>query len=275
MSPLRRTIPMSMKAQPGRYDMSNGQKLSGSGSNQSQPKIFPPETGSSDSSSALTVENVKRLENEYMTSKEAFTKQRIQDYIKQTNLACFNKETTRKTSTELVWNAEPGPSSSFPAKQSKNSKEVGWKTSEEISRKDKLLTVPTTDSPSDQPTGSQPKESKWCVDGYPAARMHDIKEAMTQTKWSYSNESLAAREEVMEVLSRDSKMYPEAGESKGTAENEKEAAAEDGEENNQAGLHEQGDFSSSTSQLGSHGMSEGVGGKKNLWFAEKTVEKGD
>lgn len=121
--------------------MSNGCKLSGPGSNQSQPKIFPPGTGSSDSSSALTVENVKRLEKEYMTSKEAFNKQRIQDYIKQTNLAHFNKDTTKKSSTEFVWEAEPeGSSSSFPAKQSENSKEVCWKTSEEISRKDKLLT---------------------------------------------------------------------------------------------------------------------------------------
>lgn len=121
--------------------MSNGHQLSGSGSNQSQPKIFPPGTGSSDSSSALTVENVKRLEKEYTASKEAFTKQRIPDYIKQTNLACFNEEVTGKTSTELVRNAEPeGASSSFPAKQSENSKEVCWKTSEEISRNDKLLT---------------------------------------------------------------------------------------------------------------------------------------
>ncbi|KFW94777.1 hypothetical protein N336_01477, partial [Phalacrocorax carbo] len=99
--------------------MSNGHKLSGSGSNRSQPKIFPPGTCSSDSSSALTVENVKRLEKVYMSSKETFNKQRIRDYLKQTNLAYFNTEMTRKTSTELVWDAEPeGASSSSPAKQS-------------------------------------------------------------------------------------------------------------------------------------------------------------
>ncbi|KFP63566.1 hypothetical protein N322_11583, partial [Cariama cristata] len=102
----------------------NGCKLSGSGSNQSQPKIFPPGTGSSDSSSALTVENVKRLEKEYTPAKEAFNKQRVRLYIKQTNLAHFNKETTGKIGTELVWDAEPeGSSSCFPAKQSENSKE--------------------------------------------------------------------------------------------------------------------------------------------------------
>ncbi|KFV46135.1 hypothetical protein N341_02208, partial [Tyto alba] len=99
--------------------MSNGRKLSRSGSNQSQPKIFPPGSGSSDSSSALTLENVKRLEKEYRTSREAFNKQRIRDYIKQTNLARFNKETTKKNSTKLVWDAEPkGASLSFPVKQS-------------------------------------------------------------------------------------------------------------------------------------------------------------
>ncbi|KFV97517.1 hypothetical protein N327_12017, partial [Fulmarus glacialis] len=104
--------------------MSNGRKLSGVGSNQSQPKIFPPGTGPSGSSSALTVENVKRLEKDYTTSQEAFNKQRIRDYIKQTNLARFSEETTRKTSTELVWDAEPeGASSSFRAKRSENSKE--------------------------------------------------------------------------------------------------------------------------------------------------------
>jgi len=48
---------------------------------------------------------------------------------------------TRNTSTEVLWDAEPeGASSSFPAKLSQTSKEVCWKTSEEISGKDKLLT---------------------------------------------------------------------------------------------------------------------------------------
>ncbi|KAM6283469.1 glutamate-rich protein 6B [Spheniscus humboldti] len=58
---------------------------------------------------------------------------------------------------------------------------------------------------------------------------------MTQTEWSYSKTSLAAREHAVEVLSRDT----EAGESKGTAETEEEAAAKDREESNQAGLCEQ------------------------------------
>lgn len=132
--------------------MSNGRKLSGSGSNQSQTKIFPPGTGSSDSSSALTVENVERMEEEDRTSKEDFSNQGIQDYINQTNLACFHEETTKKATTELFWDAEPEgatsyfpaeaeeASSSFPKKQSENGKEVCWKISEEISRKDKPVT---------------------------------------------------------------------------------------------------------------------------------------
>ncbi|KFV72097.1 hypothetical protein N308_04554, partial [Struthio camelus australis] len=100
--------------------MSNGCKLSGSGSSQSQPKNFPPGNISSDSSSAvplLTVENVKKLEKEYTNSKEVFNKQKIEDYIKQSNLALSSKETTRKISSELVWDEEPeGASSSFPTK---------------------------------------------------------------------------------------------------------------------------------------------------------------
>ncbi|KFQ17898.1 hypothetical protein N331_02008 [Merops nubicus] len=89
--------------------MPDGHRLSGSGSHHSQPKLFPPETSSSYSSSALTMEKVKKLEEEYLSSKEAFQTQRIQDYIRQTNLALFNKETLQKE-------AEPeGASSSFPA----------------------------------------------------------------------------------------------------------------------------------------------------------------
>ncbi|KFP00078.1 hypothetical protein N300_11902, partial [Calypte anna] len=104
--------------------MPNGHKLSGAGSNQSQPKIFPPGTGSSDSSSALTEENVKRLEQEYMTSQKDFNRQRIQDYIKQTNLLLFNKDTTKKTSTEFFWDQDPeGASSHSTAKRSESSKE--------------------------------------------------------------------------------------------------------------------------------------------------------
>jgi len=44
----------------------------------------------------------------------------------------------------------------------------------------------------------------------------------------------------VEVLSRDTEVYPEARENKGPAKTEEEVAAEDGEENNQAGLCEQG-----------------------------------
>ncbi|XP_035171910.1 glutamate-rich protein 6B [Oxyura jamaicensis] len=121
--------------------MSNGRKLSRSGSNQSPPKILPPGTVSSDSSSALTVENVKRLEKEYATSKEAFNNKKIRDYIKQSNLALSSKEKSRKTSTDLVWEEEPeGASSSFPEKWRENNKGVCWKTSAVISKKGKLLT---------------------------------------------------------------------------------------------------------------------------------------
>ncbi|XP_031471640.1 glutamate-rich protein 6B [Phasianus colchicus] len=113
--------------------MSNGRKLSGSGSNQSPPKIFSPETVPSDSSSALTEENVNKLEKEYATSKEAFNKKRIRDYIKQSNIALSSNEETGETSTE-------GAPSSFPAKQRENNKEVCQNTYAVISRKDELLT---------------------------------------------------------------------------------------------------------------------------------------
>ncbi|XP_067146534.1 glutamate-rich protein 6B [Apteryx mantelli] len=250
--------------------MSNGHKLSGSGSNQSQPKKFPPGSISSDSSSAvslLTEENVKKLEKEYMDSKEAFNKQKIEEYIKQSNLALSGKETTRKSSRELAWNEEPeGASSSFPTKWSEDPKEVHWKISEEISRKDKLLTELATDSLSALPIGSQLEESKQYVDGSPASSCssrHHVEDVTTQTEWSYSGKSMAAREDAVSVIAeekkssegakwrslkhtdhqvvlfRDTKQYSGREESKEKTETEKEAAAEEGEENNQTGLYEQ------------------------------------
>lgn len=100
--------------------MFNGHKLSGSCSNQSQPKIFLLRILPSHPSSALTVENLKRLEEEYEASKEAFKMQRMQDYIEQTNLALLNKETTRGTSQDFVCDEEPeGTSSPLPPKQGK------------------------------------------------------------------------------------------------------------------------------------------------------------
>lgn len=66
------------------------------------------------------MENLKRLEEEYEASKEAFKMQRMQDYIEQTNLALFNKDTTRGTGRDFVCDAEPeGTSSPLPAKQGK------------------------------------------------------------------------------------------------------------------------------------------------------------
>ncbi|XP_039238836.1 LOW QUALITY PROTEIN: uncharacterized protein LOC113987497 [Pipra filicauda] len=154
-----------METQLSRYckqeDMFNGSKLSGSCNNQSQPKIFTLGTGSSDSSSALTVENLKRLEEEYAASKEAFKMQRIQDYIEQTDLALFDKETSRRTNRDFVCDAEPeGVSSSPPAKQEKITTEVP----ERSPKKGNILTdfsqAPATYSPPAQPTGPVPKESK-------------------------------------------------------------------------------------------------------------------
>ncbi|XP_017670474.1 PREDICTED: LOW QUALITY PROTEIN: uncharacterized protein LOC108497407 [Lepidothrix coronata] len=150
-----------METQLSRYckqeDMFNGSKLSGSCNNQSQPKIFTLGTGSSDSSSALTVENLKRLEEEYAASEEAFKMQRVQDYIEQTDLALFDKETSRRTNRDFVCDVEPeGVSLSPPAKQEKITTEVP----ERSPKKGKILTAPATYSPPAQPTGPVPKESK-------------------------------------------------------------------------------------------------------------------
>lgn len=44
----------------------------------------------------------------------------------------------------------------------------------------------------------------------------------------------------VEVLSRDTEVYPKDGDKKEPAETKEEAAGEDGEDNSQAGLYEQG-----------------------------------
>ncbi|XP_015707245.1 glutamate-rich protein 6B [Coturnix japonica] len=120
--------------------MSNGHKLPGSGSNQSPPKTFSPGTVPSDSSSALTEENVRKVEKEYTTSKEAFDK-RIQDNNKQSNTALSCNEETGEASTDFIRDEEPeGTPSSFPAKQKESSKEDCQNSYAVISRKDKPLT---------------------------------------------------------------------------------------------------------------------------------------
>ncbi|XP_066033392.1 uncharacterized protein [Chamaea fasciata] len=137
--------------------MFNGHKLSGSCSNQSQPKIFLLRILPSYPSSALTVENLKRLEEEYEASKEAFKMQSMQDSIEQTNLALFNEETTRGTSRDFVCDAEPeGASSPLPAKQGK----TAIKFPERLLKKEEILTAPATYSLSAQPTGPVPKKSR-------------------------------------------------------------------------------------------------------------------
>ncbi|XP_068038297.1 uncharacterized protein [Anomalospiza imberbis] len=150
-----------MQTQLSRYckqeDMFNGHKLSGSCSNQFQPKIFPLRIWSSYPSSALTVENLKWLEEEYVASKEAFKLQRMQDYVEQTNLALFHKETSRRTSRDFVCDAEPEEASlNLPAKQAK----IAMEFPERPLKKEEILTAPVTYSPSAQPTGPVPKESR-------------------------------------------------------------------------------------------------------------------
>lgn len=117
--------------------MFNGHKLSESCSDQFQPKTFPLRIWSSYPCSALTVENLKRLEEEYGASKEAFKMQRMQDYIEQSNLALFYKETTRRTSRDFVCDVEPEEASlSLPAKQAK----IAIEFPERSLKKEKILT---------------------------------------------------------------------------------------------------------------------------------------
>ncbi|KAM7177573.1 glutamate-rich protein 6B [Macrochelys suwanniensis] len=126
--------------------MSKGHKLSGAGSNQPQPRTSPSPSGciSPDSQSAilcLTVENVKKLEKEYLTAKGVLSNQSVEEYVKQSNLCLLERERSGEVSREHVPNKKDpeGAISFLPRELDKKSKEIHSEKAEEISHKGSLL----------------------------------------------------------------------------------------------------------------------------------------
>nr|XP_042698633.1 glutamate-rich protein 6B isoform X1 [Chrysemys picta bellii] len=189
--------------------MSKGHKLSGAGSNQPQPRTSPSPSGciSSDSQSGilrLTVENVKKLEEEYLTAKGVLGNQSVEEYVKQSNLCLLERERSGEVSGEHVPDKKDpeGAVSFLPRELDKKSRETHLEKAEEISHTGSLLAEFQADSLSTPHAGSKSKESKKSVDGSSATHRRgcEVEDLGTQTEWSYSDKSLASIENAISVI---------------------------------------------------------------------------
>ncbi|XP_030400713.1 glutamate-rich protein 6B [Gopherus evgoodei] len=188
--------------------MSKGHKLSGAGSNQPQSRTSPSPSGciSSDSQSAillLTVENVQKLEKEYLTAKGVLGKQSVEEYIKQSNLCLLERERSEEVSGEHVPDKKDpeGAVSFLPREPAKKSRETHLEKAEEKSHKGSLLAEFQAVSLSTPHAGSKSKESKKSADGSSAThRRCEAEDLGTQTEWSYSDKSLASVENAISVI---------------------------------------------------------------------------
>ncbi|CAM4410457.1 unnamed protein product [Lepidochelys kempii] len=201
--------------------MSKGHKLSVAGSNQPQLRTSPSPSGciSSDSQSAilcLTVENVKKLEKEYLTAKGVLSNQSVEEYVKQSNLCLLERERSGEVSREHVPDKkDPEGTISFLSRElNKKYKEIHLEKAEEISHKGRLLAEFQADSLSTPHAGSKSKESNdvkasllWPLRRKSAGgssathrRRCEAEDLGTQTEWSYSDKSLASVENAISVI---------------------------------------------------------------------------
>ncbi|XP_039353054.1 glutamate-rich protein 6B isoform X1 [Mauremys reevesii] len=210
--------------------MSKGHKLSGAGSNQPQSRTSPSPSGciSSDSQSAillLTVENVQKLEKEYLTAKGVLGNQSVEEYVKQSNLCLLERERSGEVSGEHVPDKKDpeGAISFLPREPAKRSRETHLEKAEEMSHKGSLLAEFQADSLSTPHAGSKSKESNnvkasllWplcrkSADGSSAThRRCEVEDLGTQTEWSYSDKSLASIENAISVIREEKRSREDA-----------------------------------------------------------------
>ncbi|XP_044869262.1 glutamate-rich protein 6B isoform X2 [Mauremys mutica] len=193
--------------------MSKGHKLSGAGSNQPQSRTSLSPSGciSSDSQSAillLTVENVQKLEKEYLTAKGVLGNQSVEEYVKQSNLCLLERERSGEVSGEYVPDKKDpeGAISFLPREPAKRSRETHLEKAEEMSHKEFQA-----DSLSTPHAGSKSKESKKSADGSSAThRRCEVEDLGTQTEWSYSDKSLASIENAISVIREEKRSREDA-----------------------------------------------------------------
>ncbi|XP_074840575.1 glutamate-rich protein 6B [Carettochelys insculpta] len=214
----RRTSPMTSLGSSTMEDMSKGHKLSGASSNQLQARTAPSPSGctSSDSQSAvlsLTVENVKKLEKEFLSAKGVPGDQSVEEYVKQSNLCLLEREWRGAVSGEDVPDDDDleGAASLLPRDLDAKYRETHLENAEEISHKGSLLAVFQADSLSTLHVGSKSKESKKSVGGAAShRRICAVEDVGTQTEWSYSDKSLAFLENAISVIGEEKRSREDA-----------------------------------------------------------------
>ncbi|XP_062989265.1 glutamate-rich protein 6B [Elgaria multicarinata webbii] len=165
-------------------NMSNGQNVSGSGSKdqiQGETTHSPSGCQSVDpkpSSLLLTVENVKKLQEEYPVAKSVLTRQSIEAYIKQSNLSLNENETSTDGSKKQNLLDEKESEATSMILHREDSSEDYSKNVEEISKKDSWTrSLPSLDL--------ETQSFKKC----------EVADLETQTEWSYSDTSMNSSEQ--------------------------------------------------------------------------------
>nr|XP_025037869.1 glutamate-rich protein 6B isoform X3 [Pelodiscus sinensis] len=189
-------------------DMSRGHQLSEASSSHPQPRPSPSLSRgvSSDSQSAsmrLTVENVKRLEKEYLSVKGVLSNQSIEEYVKQSNLSLLERARSGEVNSRHVPDDENADrATSFLSRDlDKKCRETHLEKTEETSHKGNLLTEFQADSPSTLHVGCKSKESKKSVGGSSASlRRCEVEDLGIQTEWSYSDKTLSAIENAISAV---------------------------------------------------------------------------
>ncbi|XP_042316700.1 uncharacterized protein LOC121927159 isoform X2 [Sceloporus undulatus] len=164
-------------------NMSNGENVSRSGSkDQSQPEIADAPSVSESvhlkcSGFLLTVENVKKLQEEYPTTKSILTRQSIEAYINQSNLF-LNENETSTEENETISIDYHGEDTCDDHREN----------IEETLKKD----LQTRSLPSS-------------VHEYQSSKKHEVADVETQTEWSYSDRSVDSTEQKSKQASYRSK----------------------------------------------------------------------
>ncbi|XP_067322350.1 glutamate-rich protein 6B [Anolis sagrei] len=161
--------------------MSHGQNVSGSGSkDQSQPETSDSLSGSEsveskDSRCLLTVENVKKLQEDYPATKSILNRQSIEAYIDQSNQFLNGNETRTYGDQEQSLTEENEAASSAQETCKSHAENTGV-----ILKKDLH-------------TRSSPSSVREYQSSY--GRKYEVADLETQTEWSYSDISLISKKE--------------------------------------------------------------------------------
>ncbi|KAH0624383.1 hypothetical protein JD844_031789 [Phrynosoma platyrhinos] len=176
--------------------MSNEENVPESGSkDQSQPEITDSPSGSESehpkcSGFLLTVENVKKLQEEYPVNKSILTQQSIEAYINQSNLFLNENENSTDGGKEQSLTEENETTSIVS--HGEGTCDDHRENIEEILKKD----LQTRSLPSS-------------VHEYQSSKKREVADLETQTEWSYSDRSVESSEQIRKKQDRRSSTIKE------------------------------------------------------------------